>query len=222
MEYLHGVGMLLAVGFACYAVLEGADRRMIMLSDEKRRCAALGLCGRCIKHADVPCGLRRLFCLASAAADDRSRSSCRRPAGRTQPTSRKFSRLPTSTATCGRFRCSRTGFAAARHCCSFAVSLAILLLRKQAGIAPGQDLPGGRSGTAGLRRAANAVGGRLRSESGLVSLLGRGHGTGPGRGRVRRAVDLPPPLAAMDQLILGSRKEVEGRPEQAERSSGKK
>ena len=63
MEYLHGVGMLLAFGFACYAILEGADRRIIMLSDAKRRCAAVGLCGRCIKHADVPCGLRRLFCL---------------------------------------------------------------------------------------------------------------------------------------------------------------
>ena len=63
MEYLHGMGMLLAFGFGSYAVLEGIDRRILMLSDAKHRCAAAGLCGRCIKHADVPCGLRRMFCL---------------------------------------------------------------------------------------------------------------------------------------------------------------
>ena len=63
LEYLHGVGMLLFMGFAGYAVLDGLDRRMIVLSDARRRCAAIGLCGACIKHADVPCGLRRLFCL---------------------------------------------------------------------------------------------------------------------------------------------------------------
>jgi rhodanese-related sulfurtransferase len=63
LEYLHSFGMLLTFGFGSYALLEGIDRRIVMLSDPGRRCAAAGFCGRCIKHADVPCGLRRLFCL---------------------------------------------------------------------------------------------------------------------------------------------------------------
>ncbi len=63
MEYLHGLGMALAFGFGSYALLDGLDRRLVMLSDPRRRCAALGLCGKCIKHAEVPCGLRRVFCL---------------------------------------------------------------------------------------------------------------------------------------------------------------
>ncbi len=63
MEYLHSVGMTLFMGFGGYALLDGLDRRVIMLSDARRRCAALGICGRCIKHADVPCGLRQVFCL---------------------------------------------------------------------------------------------------------------------------------------------------------------
>jgi rhodanese-related sulfurtransferase len=62
-EYLHSMGMVLAFGFGSYALLDGLDRRLVMLSDPRRRCAALGLCGRCIKHADVPCGLRRVFCI---------------------------------------------------------------------------------------------------------------------------------------------------------------
>ena len=62
-------GHVAGMGFGSYALLDGLDRRIIMLSDASRRCAAIGLCGRCIKHADVPCGLRRLFCLAPAAGD---------------------------------------------------------------------------------------------------------------------------------------------------------
>ncbi|MBC8870048.1 MAG: rhodanese-like domain-containing protein [Planctomycetes bacterium] len=61
LEYLHSYGMLLCFGFAAYAVFEGLDRRVLMLSDPERRCAALPLCGSCIKHADVPCGLKRMF-----------------------------------------------------------------------------------------------------------------------------------------------------------------
>ena len=60
-EYLHGFGMLLSFCFATYAVIEGMDRRILMLSDPDRKCAALGLCTRCIKYEDVPCGLRRTF-----------------------------------------------------------------------------------------------------------------------------------------------------------------
>jgi rhodanese-related sulfurtransferase len=62
-EYLHGLGMALCFGFTTYAVLDGIDRRILMLSDPDKRCAALGLCGECIKYADVPCGLKRTFYL---------------------------------------------------------------------------------------------------------------------------------------------------------------
>ncbi|MFV2067916.1 MAG: rhodanese-like domain-containing protein [Pirellulales bacterium] len=62
-EYLHCYGMLVCFAFATYAVLEGADRRLIHLTDPARRCAALALCVDCIKHGDHPCGLTRLFYL---------------------------------------------------------------------------------------------------------------------------------------------------------------
>jgi rhodanese-related sulfurtransferase len=60
-EYLHSYGMVLCFGLATYALLEGMDQRLIKLSDPEPRCAALGLCRQCIKHADVPCGLQRVF-----------------------------------------------------------------------------------------------------------------------------------------------------------------
>ncbi len=62
-EYLHSYGMLLCFAFAAYALLEGIDRRILKLSDPDQRCAAIGLCGSCIKYADVPCGLRQVFYL---------------------------------------------------------------------------------------------------------------------------------------------------------------
>ncbi len=62
-EYLHSYGMLLCFGFTAYAFLEGVDRRILMLSDPERRCAALALCGRCVKYADVSCGLKQSFYL---------------------------------------------------------------------------------------------------------------------------------------------------------------
>lgn len=60
-EYLHCYGMLACFGFTAYAILEGLDRRVLRLSDPQRPCAAVGLCGRCIKSSDVPCGMRQLF-----------------------------------------------------------------------------------------------------------------------------------------------------------------
>lgn len=62
-EFLHSYGMLLCFGLATYAAVHGVDSRVLMLSDPERRCAALALCGRCAKHADVPCGLKRMFYL---------------------------------------------------------------------------------------------------------------------------------------------------------------
>ncbi len=61
LEYGHSIGMVICLGFVTYAVLEGIDRRILGFSDPAHRCGAIGLCGRCIKNADVPCGLRRLF-----------------------------------------------------------------------------------------------------------------------------------------------------------------
>lgn len=60
-EYLHSLGMAVCFAFAAYAVLEGIDRRILLLSDPDRRCASLALCGSCIKHTDAPCGLKRTF-----------------------------------------------------------------------------------------------------------------------------------------------------------------
>lgn len=59
-EYIHSFGMVLCFAFVTFAVLEGMDLRIIKLTGD-RPCAALSLCRACVKHADVPCGLRRTF-----------------------------------------------------------------------------------------------------------------------------------------------------------------
>jgi len=59
-EHLHSAGMVVSVTFFVYGLLEGLDSRLIHFSDEVR-CAAIGLCGICFKHSQVPCGLRRTF-----------------------------------------------------------------------------------------------------------------------------------------------------------------
>ena len=66
-ELLHNYGMLLCFAFTTYAIIEGVDNRLIHVSDPEDSCGALRLCGRCIKHADVPCGLRRVFHLVIVA-----------------------------------------------------------------------------------------------------------------------------------------------------------
>lgn len=60
-DYLHSYGMAAGFSFIIYSVLEGVDLRLIKYSPGKDRCAALSLCRACIKYAEVPCGLRRLF-----------------------------------------------------------------------------------------------------------------------------------------------------------------
>ncbi len=60
-EYLHSLGMVLCFGLSAFALVEAADRRLVKFSDPEARCAAAGLCRRCAKHADAPCGLRRTF-----------------------------------------------------------------------------------------------------------------------------------------------------------------
>jgi rhodanese-related sulfurtransferase len=61
MEYLHSFGMVLTFGYTTYAIFEGLDLRAIKYSASQDKCALLGLCDACIKHKDVPCGLRRVF-----------------------------------------------------------------------------------------------------------------------------------------------------------------
>jgi rhodanese-related sulfurtransferase len=65
-EYLHNAGMVLTFAYTIYALLEGLDARLIHYSDAGR-CAAGGLCHGCIKHAQVSCGLRRLFLMLTPA-----------------------------------------------------------------------------------------------------------------------------------------------------------
>ncbi|MBI5384020.1 MAG: rhodanese-like domain-containing protein [Verrucomicrobia bacterium] len=60
-EYVHGYGMAVGFSMVVFALLEGFDWRVIKFSPEKERCAALNLCRTCFKHAEAPCGLKRLF-----------------------------------------------------------------------------------------------------------------------------------------------------------------
>jgi rhodanese-related sulfurtransferase len=62
-EHLHSMGMVVSFAYFFYALLEGLDSRLIHFSGESR-CAAIGLCGTCFKHKDVPCGLRRMFLMS--------------------------------------------------------------------------------------------------------------------------------------------------------------
>ena len=66
-DYVHAAGMFVCFGFLAYAVLEGIDRRILGLTDPERRCAAVRLCGACVKSAPVPCGLKRAFYLSIPA-----------------------------------------------------------------------------------------------------------------------------------------------------------
>lgn len=66
LEHLHSAGMVLSLGFSVWALLEGVDRRVIHCEGDGH-CAAVALCGRCIKQSPVPCGLRRLFLMAVPA-----------------------------------------------------------------------------------------------------------------------------------------------------------
>jgi rhodanese-related sulfurtransferase len=68
LEYLHSFGMVVAFGFTTYALLEGLDLRLVRYGDPHQTCAAAMLCRGCIKHAAVPCGLRRIFLLLVPAA----------------------------------------------------------------------------------------------------------------------------------------------------------
>ncbi len=61
VEYLHCYGMVVAFAFVTYASIEAFDRRIMNLNAEKATCAAIRMCGPCIKNKPVPCGARRSF-----------------------------------------------------------------------------------------------------------------------------------------------------------------
>ncbi len=65
-EYLHSYGMVVAFALAAFALAEGLDRRILHVSDPDAPCALLPLCGPCRKHANVPCGMRRILILLVA------------------------------------------------------------------------------------------------------------------------------------------------------------
>ena len=67
-DYLHSYGMAVSFSFVTYAALEGLDLRVVKYSAATDRCAALSLCRACIKHAEVPCGLRRVFTMLIPAS----------------------------------------------------------------------------------------------------------------------------------------------------------
>ena len=60
-EFLHSYGMAVGFSFVAYAVIEGIDTRIIRYRAPKERCALLNLCHACVKYAEVPCKLQRLF-----------------------------------------------------------------------------------------------------------------------------------------------------------------
>ena len=64
-EYLHGYGMVLALGFTAYAVLDGADRKVFRVTDPEKRCAFLSLCKSCVKNSDVTCKAKTLAVMVS-------------------------------------------------------------------------------------------------------------------------------------------------------------
>ncbi len=67
LEYLHNYGMVLTFAFTFWATFEAIDLRLIRYSDPGRACGFAQLCQGCIKHADVPCGLRRVMMLVIGA-----------------------------------------------------------------------------------------------------------------------------------------------------------
>jgi hypothetical protein len=60
-EYFHNYGMAVGFAFIFYALLEAVDVRVLKLSPPRERCAALSLCGGCVKYNQVPCSLQRVF-----------------------------------------------------------------------------------------------------------------------------------------------------------------
>lgn len=61
VEYLHSYGMAAGAAFGIFATFEGLDRRLFHYSAPREKCAALALCGPCVKYTDAACGFRRLF-----------------------------------------------------------------------------------------------------------------------------------------------------------------
>ncbi len=68
-EFLHSFGMVVAFGFAAYALMEAVDRRVLRFSQAEARCALAGLCRACIKGGAARCqGVSLLLWLLPAGA----------------------------------------------------------------------------------------------------------------------------------------------------------
>lgn len=67
-EFLHSYGMVVGFGLFVYSLIEGLDARVMRLSAWGQRCAALDLCGPCIKSEEVDCGARKVLLLLIAVA----------------------------------------------------------------------------------------------------------------------------------------------------------
>jgi len=67
-EFLHSYGMVVGFGLFVYSLIEGLDARIMRLSAWGQRCAALDLCGPCIKTEEVDCGARKVLLLLIAVS----------------------------------------------------------------------------------------------------------------------------------------------------------
>ena len=108
-EYLHGLGMLVSFGFVTYALLEGIDRRILLLSSPNHRCASLALCGGCIKYGEPSCGLKRGLLRAHAGTSRARLDAGQAPIGRTALTTRSCLARSTTTPTFAYTSNLRTG-----------------------------------------------------------------------------------------------------------------
>ena len=61
IEYLHGLGMVLAFGLTTFSLFEGIDTRLLKVSAMDKRCTVLSLCSVCIKKdPDAACAAQQL------------------------------------------------------------------------------------------------------------------------------------------------------------------
>ncbi len=190
-DYLHAAGMFVCFGFLAYAVLEGIDRRILGLTDPERRCAAVRLCGACVKSAPVPCGLKCAFYLFIPAlmivammiptADWRDNSYNTLIFG--EPYNYGHLRV---------FQQLEDWYCPAAAVVMFGASLAILLFKRRDPIGPAKIAFAAGFGPLGFGMLRHAAGRGLRRQSRLGPVLGGGDRTADDLWNLLSALDLPP------------------------------
>ena len=183
--------MFVCFGFLAYAVLEGIDRRILGLTDPERRCAAVRLCGACVKSAPVPCGLKRAFYLFIPAlmivammiptADWRDNSYNTLIFG--EPYNYGHLRV---------FQQLEDWYCPAAAVVMFGASLAILLFKRRDPIGPAKIAFAAGFGPLGFGMFRHAAGRGLRRQSRLGPVLGGGDRTADDLWNLLSALDLPP------------------------------